>query len=63
MTQCWIDSGAPLVIDRREGFFIYDVEGKRLIVHLNGGTCNLGRRNPEVATAVTALTTIADREY
>ena len=38
-TQFWIDSGVPLVIDRREGYFIYDVEGKRLIdVHLNGGT-------------------------
>ncbi len=54
-TQFWIDSGVPLVIDRREGYFIYDVEGKRLIdVHLNGGTYNLGHRNPEVATAVTA---------
>ena len=54
-TQFWIDSGVPLVIDRREGYFIYDVEGKRLIdVHLNGGTYNLGHRNPEVAAAVTA---------
>src|ERR1700691_4051678 len=54
-TQFWIDSGVPLVIDRREGYFIYDVEGKRLVdVHLNGGTYNLGHRNPEVAAAVTA---------
>ena len=54
-TQFWIDSGVPLVIDRREGYFIFDVEGKRLIdVHLNGGTYNLGHRNPEVAAAVTA---------
>jgi len=54
-TQFWIDSGVPLVIDRREGYFIYDVEGKRLIdVHLNGGTYNLGHRNPELAAAVTA---------
>ncbi len=46
-TQFWIDSGVPLVIDRREGYFIYDVEGKRLVdVHLNGGTYNLGHRNP-----------------
>jgi acetylornithine/succinyldiaminopimelate/putrescine aminotransferase len=51
-TQFWIDSGVPLVIDRREGYFIYDVEGKRLIdVHLNGGTYNLGHRNPEVVAA------------
>jgi acetylornithine/succinyldiaminopimelate/putrescine aminotransferase len=54
-TQFWIDSGVPLVIDRRERYFIYDVEGKRLIdVHLNGGTYNLGHRNPEVVAAVTA---------
>src|SRR6202035_2638760 len=54
-TQFWSDSGVPLVIDRREGDFIYDVEGKRLIdVHLNGGTYNLGHRNPEVVAAVTA---------
>jgi acetylornithine/succinyldiaminopimelate/putrescine aminotransferase len=54
-TQFWTDSGVPLVIDRREGYFIYDVDGKRLIdVHLNGGTYNLGHRNPEVAAAVTA---------
>src|SRR5438034_943055 len=54
-TQFWIDSGVPLVIDRREGYFIYDVEGKRLIdVHLNGGTYNLGHRNPEVAATVHA---------
>ncbi len=54
-TQFWIDSGVPLVIDRREEYFIYDVSGKRLIdVHLNGGTYNLGHRNPEVVQAVTA---------
>ena len=54
-TQFWTDAGVPLVIDRREGYFIYDVNGKRLIdVHLNGGTYNLGHRNPEVIAAVTA---------
>lgn len=53
-TQFWIDSGVPLVIDRREEYFLYDMSGKRLIdVHLNGGTYNLGHRNPEVVQAVT----------
>ncbi len=53
-TQFWIDSGVPLVIDRREDYFLYDMSGKRLIdVHLNGGTYNLGHRNPEVVAAVT----------
>ncbi|GAA3800159.1 aminotransferase class III-fold pyridoxal phosphate-dependent enzyme [Sphaerisporangium flaviroseum] len=52
-TQFWIDSGVPLVIDRREGYFLYDVSGKRLIdVHLNGGTYNVGHRNPEVLAAL-----------
>ena len=53
-TQFWIDSGVPLVIDRREEYFIYDMSGKRLIdAHLNGGTYNLGHRNSEVVQAVT----------
>ncbi len=46
-TQFWIDSGVPLVMGRREGYFLYDVEGKSLIdVHLNGGTYNLGPPQP-----------------
>src|SRR5947209_19850810 len=54
-TQSWQDAGVPLVIDRREGYYIYDVDGKRLIdTHLNGGTYNLGHRNSEVVAAVTA---------
>ena len=54
-TQFWIDSGVPLVIDRREEYFLWDMTGKRLIdCHLNGGTYNLGHRNPEVVGAVTA---------
>ncbi|MHB1930700.1 MAG: class-III pyridoxal-phosphate-dependent aminotransferase, partial [Acidimicrobiales bacterium] len=54
-TQFWSDAGIPLVIDRREGYFIWDTSGKRLIdAHLNGGTYNLGHRNPEVVAAITA---------
>jgi acetylornithine/succinyldiaminopimelate/putrescine aminotransferase len=54
-TDFWVETGVPLVIDRREDYFIYDMSGKRLLdVHLNGGTYNLGHRNPEVATAVAA---------
>lgn len=52
-TQFWEDSGVPLVIDRREDYYLYDVTGKRLIdVHLNGGTYNIGHRNAEVVAAV-----------
>src|SRR5215204_5443680 len=54
-TDFWVEAGVPLVIDRREEYFIYDMSGKRLLdVHLNGGTYNLGHRNPEVVQAVTA---------
>jgi 4-aminobutyrate aminotransferase-like enzyme len=52
-TQFWIDSGTPLVIDRREGYLLWDMSGRRLIdAHLNGGTYNVGHRNPEVVAAV-----------
>jgi acetylornithine/succinyldiaminopimelate/putrescine aminotransferase len=52
-TRFWSDSGVDLVIDRRDGYLLWDMEGRRLIdVHLNGGTYNLGHRNPEVVEAV-----------
>ncbi len=52
-TADWQRFGVDLVIDRREGYFLYDMDGTRLIdVHLNGGTYNLGHRNPEVVKAV-----------
>lgn len=48
-TQFWQDAGVDLVIDKREGYFLHDMDGRRLIdVHLNGGTYNLGHRNPEL---------------
>ncbi|OYN81145.1 aspartate aminotransferase family protein [Mycolicibacterium sphagni] len=53
-TQFWTDAGVDLVIDRREGYFLWDMGGRRLIdMHLNGGTYNLGHRNPEVVQALT----------
>ncbi|MDP6449301.1 MAG: aminotransferase class III-fold pyridoxal phosphate-dependent enzyme [Lentisphaeria bacterium] len=57
-TQSWIDFGIDLVIDRREEYFLYDMDGHRLIdAHLNGGTFNLGHRNPElIATLTEAMT-------
>jgi acetylornithine/succinyldiaminopimelate/putrescine aminotransferase len=52
-TQFWTDSGVDLVIDRREGYFLWDMSGRRLIdMHLNGGTYNIGHRNPEVMQAL-----------
>lgn len=54
-TQFWQDAGVDLVIDRREGYCLHDLDGARLIdVHLNGGTYNLGHRNPELIEVLNA---------
>ncbi len=56
-TQFWQDVGVDLVIDRREEYFLYDLDGRRLIdVHLNGGTYSLGHRNPELIEVLNAGT-------
>jgi len=48
-TKFWQSVGIDLVIGKREGYCLYDIDGKRLIdLHLNGGTYNLGHRNAEV---------------
>ncbi|MCC0016548.1 MAG: aspartate aminotransferase family protein [Rhodobiaceae bacterium] len=48
-TKFWQDVGVDLVIDRREGYCLYDMSGRRLIdLHLNGGTYNFGHRHPEI---------------
>ncbi|MEA2425945.1 MAG: hypothetical protein QOH13_2355, partial [Thermoleophilaceae bacterium] len=52
-TQFWQDDGVDLVIDRREVYLFWDMEGRRLIdLHLNGGTYNLGHRNRELITTL-----------
>ena len=53
-------SGIDLVIGRREGYRLWDLEGRELLdLHLNGGVFNLGHRNPElVATLRDALDTL-----
>jgi len=57
----WQDAGTDLVIDRREEYFLFDTSGKRLIdVHLNGGTFNLGHRNPELIEALEWAMRIVD---
>jgi acetylornithine/succinyldiaminopimelate/putrescine aminotransferase len=60
-TDFWTEAGVPLVIDRREGYFLYDLSGQRLLdVHLNGGTYNLGHRNAEIVLALTQAMTHFD---
>jgi putrescine aminotransferase len=51
--QSWLGAGIPLVIARREGYRIWDVDGAELQdLHLNGGTYNLGHRNPALLEAM-----------
>jgi len=49
--------GIDLVIGKREGPYIFDTDGKRLIdLHINGGVFNLGHRHPElIAILISAL--------
>lgn len=56
-TERFVSWGVPLVMGKREGYCIWDLDGHRLIdVHLNGGVFNLGHRNPElIDTLKTAL--------
>ena len=53
-------AGIDLVMGKREGYRIWDVDGRELIdIHLNGGVYNLGHRNPDVIAALTeALQTL-----
>jgi acetylornithine/succinyldiaminopimelate/putrescine aminotransferase len=52
-TYFWQESRTDLVIGRRQGYELFGVSGKRLIdLHLNGGTYNLGHRNPELLEAL-----------
>jgi len=45
--------GAIPVMARREGNYFWDMDGRKLFdVHINGGTYNLGHRNPEVVATL-----------
>jgi acetylornithine/succinyldiaminopimelate/putrescine aminotransferase len=51
--EAWSHLGIPLVIGRREGYRIWDIDGHELLdLHLNGGTYNLGHRHPELMEAL-----------
>jgi acetylornithine/succinyldiaminopimelate/putrescine aminotransferase len=49
--------GVPLVVGRREGYRLWDLDGRELVdLHINGGVFSLGHRNPElVGVLVDAL--------
>ena len=45
--------GVDLVIGRREGYRLWDLDGRELLdFHLNGGVFNLGHRHPELVAAL-----------
>jgi acetylornithine/succinyldiaminopimelate/putrescine aminotransferase len=45
--------GGGIVMGRREGYRIHDVDGRSwLDLHLNGGVFNLGHRNPELVASL-----------
>jgi len=51
--ESWLAAGLPLVIGKREGYRIWDLDGAELQdFHLNGGTYNLGHRNPDLLAAM-----------
>jgi len=56
-TRFWQQAGVDLVIDYRQGYCLYDMDGRRLIdMHLNGGTYNLGHRHPELVEVLKQAT-------
>jgi acetylornithine/succinyldiaminopimelate/putrescine aminotransferase len=58
----WLGLGIDFVPGRREGPYIWDMDGgKRLInLHTNGGTFNLGHRHPEIINTLIEGLTRAD---
>jgi acetylornithine/succinyldiaminopimelate/putrescine aminotransferase len=47
-------AGVDFILGKREGIYMYDVDGKRKLINCNsnGGVFNLGHRNPKVIAAV-----------
>lgn len=51
--ELWTGAGVPLVIGRREGYRLWDIDGLELQdFHINGGTYNLGHRHPQMVEAL-----------
>ncbi len=53
--ETWEAYGTQLVIGRRDGYRIWDLDGQELLdLHLNGGTFNLGHRNHELVNTLSS---------
>lgn len=60
-TKEWQERRIDLIIGKREGYYFYDMDGRKYLdIHINGGTYNLGHRNPEVIQALIDATTELD---
>jgi len=54
-------AGINFVLGKREGIYMWDIDGRRLInCHSNGGVFNLGHRNPRVLAALAEAMTELD---
>ena len=48
-------AGIDFVLGRRDGIYVWDLDGQRLInAHCNGGVFNLGHRHPRIVAALRA---------
>ena len=53
----WQKKGIDLIMGKREGYYFYDMDGKKYMdIHINGGTYNLGHRNPEIIETLVKAT-------
>jgi len=54
--EFFAQAGIDLVFGRREGVYIWDVEGRQRLIdcHCNGGVFNLGHRHPRIVAALKA---------
>jgi acetylornithine/succinyldiaminopimelate/putrescine aminotransferase len=53
----WHNKGIDLVMGQRAGYCFSDMDGQRFLdIHINGGTFNLGHRNPELIQAMIEAT-------
>lgn len=60
-TQEWIDRDMAIVMGKREGYYFWDMDGRKFLdIHINGGTYNLGHRNKEIIGALTDAMTELD---
>ncbi len=52
--EIWQRYGMELILGKREGPYTWDIDGGEPLInlHVNGGSYNLGHRNPEIIQVV-----------